>query len=199
RLEKSCRDRFSEQELDYFERMKASAHRMNILIQDLLAYSRLNNSSQVFAQVDLNQIIKAVLDDLEVKINQTAADITVDSLPVIEADAVQMHQLFQNMLSNALKFRRQDITPHIKISTATLAHGKIMLTIEDNGIGIDKAYHERIFKVFERLHNRTEYEGTGIGLSICKKIVERHNGSIKVESQVGCGTKFIIILPCKKM
>ena len=198
RLEKGCRKKFSDQEWDYFMRMKASAHRMNVLIQDLLAYSRLNNSNNSFSQVDLNQIVKAVLDDLEVTINQTAAEIVVEPLPVIEADAVQMHQLFQNMLSNALKFRRPNITPHIQISAANSEPGKLVLTIEDNGIGIDKAYHERIFKVFERLHNRTEYEGTGIGLSICKKIVERHNGSIKVESKVGCGTKFIIMLPCKK-
>jgi signal transduction histidine kinase/DNA-binding LacI/PurR family transcriptional regulator len=185
-----------EQGQDYLERVQSAAVRMQVLINDLLTYSRVTTKAQPFSKIELTKIINEVLSDLEVKINQTRARIDMNLLPAITADPLQMRQLFQNIIGNALKFCRHGVAPVIRIYTLPGKDDVVRIVIEDNGIGIDANYHERIFGVFERLHGRSEYEGSGVGLAICKKIIERHNGTIRIESVVGEGSKFIIALPC---
>jgi two-component system sensor kinase FixL len=186
--------------LDYLERMRSAANRMQILIQDLLSFSRVTTKAQPFVPVNLEQITREVLSDLEVKIEETGAIVETHDLPTLDADPLQMRQLIQNLVGNALKFRRADTVPVIKVSATNgqmNGHGLMYaITIEDNGIGFDEKYLDKIFTVFQRLHGRAEYEGSGIGLAVCRKIVERHNGSITARSAPGEGAKFIFTLPC---
>ncbi|NUO09936.1 MAG: HAMP domain-containing protein [Candidatus Brocadia sp.] len=195
--------------MDYIERMKSASQRMKTLIMDLLMYSRVSTKAQPFMQVDLSKVVQEVLSDLEVKIEQTGGCVKVGDLPIIDADSLQMRQLFQNLIGNALKFYRKEEFPVMEVQACILDnqekgfngnyHNKMcQITIEDNGIGFDEKYAERIFGVFQRLHGRDEYEGTGIGLSICKKIIECHKGSIRAKSVPGKGAKFIITLPMKQ-
>ena len=156
--------------------MQNAAARMQTLITDLLSFSRVTNRDDPFVQADLSKLLKTVLSDLEIRIEQTCANITIDKLDTLEVDKSQMKQLFQNLISNALKFHRPDIPPEIKITGQVQpaeddeagAHYKI--TVSDNGIGFDMQYSERIFTVFQRLHGRSDYEGTGVGLAICRRI-----------------------------
>ncbi len=194
RLKKVCPENLSEQGMDYLGRMQNAASRMQGLINDLLSYSRVTTKAQTFEKVDLAEVCREVLSDLETRIMQSNARVEYKDLPVIEADPVQMRQLFQNLLGNALKFHREGIAPAVRIYTLP-KNGSVEIVFEDNGIGIADEYQERIFGVFERLHGRNEYQGSGIGLAICKKIVQRHNGVIKIQSQIGKGTKFIVTLP----
>jgi PAS domain S-box-containing protein len=185
--------------LDYLERMRNAASRMQTLIQDLLSFSRVTTKAQPFVPVDLENVTLEVLSDLEVKIEETGAVIEICDLPRIDADPLQMRQLMQNLVANALKFRRSEIAPLIKISATngqSNGHGPVYtITVEDNGIGFDEKYLDKIFTVFQRLHGRAEYEGSGIGLAVCRKIIERHYGSITAESKPGVGSKFIFSLP----
>jgi len=147
--------------------------------------------------------MEGVLQDLEARITETGATITVDELPTIEADPMQMRQLFQNLLGNALKFHREGVPPEIHISSncdpeTDTPRPMCHLTIADNGIGFEQEYATRIFGVFQRLHARTEFEGTGVGLALCRKIVERHRGAIRAESTPGEGSRFIVTLPQKQ-
>ncbi|HYH01471.1 MAG TPA: ATP-binding protein [Bacillota bacterium] len=185
-----------EQNRDYLARIQNATKRMQVLINGLLDYSRVTTKAQPFCEVSLNEIINDVLLDLEVKIAENKATIEVADLQKINADPLQMRQLFQNLISNAIKFHREGATPRIRIFQQLIDAKTVEFTIEDNGIGIEQVYYERIFQVFERLYSKSEYEGTGIGLAICKKIVDRHGGNIRVESKVGIGTKFIISIPC---
>jgi PAS domain S-box-containing protein len=185
---------FDEQSLDYLERMFNASTRMQALIQDLLEYSRLTTHGQPFVSVHLNEIISDVLSDLEIRIQESHAQIVVGQLPAIEADPVQMQQLFLNLIGNALKYYRPEESPKIKVN-AEIQENLCRLTIADNGIGFDEKYSERIFRVFERLHGQGKYEGTGIGLAICRKIINRHNGEITVTSKPGKGSTFIVTLP----
>lgn len=202
RLGKKYKDVLDKEGQDYIERMTSAAKRMKQLITGLLIYSRVTTKAQPFIEVDLNEIIKGVIDDLEITIKEVNGRINVERLPVIEADSLQMRQLFQNLIGNALKFSRKDISPVIHIKSRIIIDDKhdelCEITVQDNGIGFDPQYSERIFGVFERLHGRSEYEGTGIGLAICKKIVERHGGTIKAESKEGEGARFILSLPVKQ-
>ncbi len=166
--------------------------RMNILIQDLLQLSRAGRVEFESEKVDLNKIIKTVLRDLELKIKETNSKITFEKLPIIMGDYTQLSRVFQNLFTNAIKFK-SDQDPEIKIYSNTLDNFYEII-VEDNGIGIDKQYQNQIFSAFKRLHSREQYEGTGIGLAICKKIIERHNGTIHIDSEVGGGSKFIISL-----
>lgn len=193
-----------EEGVDYLNRMMSATSRMQQLIRDLLSYSRVTSQAKPFAEVDLNLALQEVQTDLETKIEQTHATIVVEKLPKLEADPVQIHQLFQNLLSNAMKYQHPERTPQIKIYTIptatsdTTESGTInsyQICVEDNGIGFEEKYAERIFNLFERLHGRSEYEGTGIGLAICRKIVERHNGTISATSEPGVGSKFFVTLP----
>ena len=186
--------------LDYLKRMEDAALRMQTLITDLLQFSRVTTKAQPFVPVDLDEIVRGVLSDLEVRIEQTKGVVEVECLPEIDADALQMRQLFQNLIGNALKFRKPEMPPVIRVS-GTMHNGatppRFELAVTDNGIGFEQKHADRIFVIFQRLHGRGAYEGTGIGLAICKKIVERHGGSIQATSAPGCGATFTISLPVK--
>ncbi|HYH01873.1 MAG TPA: ATP-binding protein, partial [Bacillota bacterium] len=197
RLKQQCNsNQLGEQGRDYLQRMQSAATRMQVLINDLLSFSRVTTKAQEFIPVDLREVLREVLSDLEVKIFQTNAKIVLGTFSVLDADPLQMRQLFQNLVGNALKFVRPNVPPVIQLDSFTTDEGQVRIVVEDNGIGIEAAHYERVFRVFERLHGRSEYEGSGVGLAICKKIVDRHGGNIQIESTVGVGTKFIIILPC---
>ena len=171
------------------------ARRMQQLIVDLLAYSRIDTTGQEFAPTDCEGVLQRVLSDLRVAIEESGAEVTHDPLPQVMADNVQLGQVLQNLLGNAIKFRSQE-PPRIHVS-ARQEGQQWVFSVRDNGIGINPRYAERIFGIFERLHPRTEYPGTGIGLAICKKIVERHGGQIWVESEPGKGAAFFFTLPIK--
>lgn len=179
--------------LDFLQRMVAAAGRMQELIEDLLMYSRVNASQRPFVPTDLNQVVAEACNTLELQIEETHAAIRVDPLPVIEADKIQMVQLFQNLIGNALKYRREGVPPIITITIdeAGKSHhegGMLHLGCQDNGIGFEQQYAEQIFEAFKRLHGRGEYSGSGIGLSVCRRIVERHGGAIYATSEPGIGT-----------
>lgn len=195
RLLKLCGSALPEEGRVYIERMLHAIQRMETLIKDLLTYSRITRRTQTFQPLDLTQTTREVLNDLEVRIEETGANITLGPLPTISADPTQMRQLMQNLLSNALKFRRRDVPPVIQIVGELLDGGRCRLTVTDNGIGFDEKYLDRIFTVFQRLHSATEYEGTGVGLTVCRKIVERHGGDITAKSKPGEGATFIVTLP----
>ena len=187
---------------DYLYRMRNAAGRMQALICDLLAFSRVTTKAQPFAPIDLAQIVRDVLSDLETTIEQTGGKVAVGPLPQLDADAMQMRQLFQNLFGNALKFHKPGVAPLVKLyaetDDATDARGTLRLIVEDNGIGFDEKYLDRIFNVFQRLHGRGTYEGTGIGLAVCRKIAERHGGSITARSTPGVGSTFVVTLPLKQ-
>jgi len=187
-------DRLSEKGRDYLRRTNAAAERMQGLITDLLKFSRVTTHARPFVPVDLNAIVREVIVDLEYQMDSSHAELHVADLPTIDGDEVQMRQLFQNLLSNALKFRRPDVVPEISID-AVLADGMARITVRDNGIGFDPQYSRRIFRVFERLHGRGEYPGTGIGLALCRKIADRHGGTIVAESSPSDGASFTVTLP----
>jgi PAS domain S-box-containing protein len=199
RLKATCGDAFTEQGHDYLERMQNAAHRMQTLIEDLLTLSRVTTRTQPFVSVDLTKVTQEVLSDLEVTIQQSGAHIEVEKLATITADPLRMRQLLQNLIGNAIKFHRPQEPPFVKIYSETIrvAGGSELcqIIVEDRGIGFDEKYLDRIFNVFQRLHGRSEYEGTGIGLAVCRKIAERHNGSITATSIPGHGAKFIVTLP----
>ncbi|HYH02174.1 MAG TPA: substrate-binding domain-containing protein, partial [Bacillota bacterium] len=190
----SFSNKLGPQENNYINRMQNAAYRMQHLIAGLLSYSRLTTKAQPFTPVDLNQIAEEVIGDLEIKISQTQGRVCLRNLPTVNADPLQMRQLFQNLISNGLKFHRENVPPLIQIAAETTA-AEYILTFEDNGIGIEKSYYEKIFVLFERLYAQNVYEGSGIGLAVCKKIVEHHRGSIHIESSPGEGSKFIVKLP----
>jgi len=174
--------------------MQSSAKRMQVLINDLLTYSRVSSQGQPFSKVDLNSIVKEVLSDLEIRIEQTSAEIKVDPLPPIDADPSQMRQLFQNLLANALKFHKPGEAPKIQLQSK-VSGTHCVIQISDEGIGFDEKYLDRIFTIFQRLHGRHEYEGTGVGLAVCRRIIERHHGTITANSTPGKGSTFILNLP----
>ncbi|GAB1535870.1 hypothetical protein ADMFC3_15010 [Geovibrio sp. ADMFC3] len=172
------------------------ANRMQVLINDLLSYSRVGTKGEDFSHVDLNSVLEAVKANLKGVIEETGAVIKYSKLPTVMADNSQMIQLFQNLIGNAVKFRREGVTPEIEI-TSKKEGNLFRFVVKDNGIGIDKKYLDRIFVIFQRLHTKEEFPGTGIGLAICKKIVERHGGEISVESAEGKGSDFTFTLQGK--
>jgi PAS domain S-box-containing protein len=207
RLKTKHGEGLNEEARDYLERMQKAANRMQALIQALLAYSRVTTRAEPFVEVNLTTLVKEVLDDLETAIERTGGRVELKDLPVIEADPSQMRQLFQNLISNGLKFHGQE-KPHIMIYSEPLrpersqskpmGEDRYSLIVEDNGIGFDEKYSERIFFPFQRLHGRDKYEGTGMGLAICRKIVERHGGIITAKSTPAKGSTFIITLPSRQ-
>lgn len=211
RLKTKCGDHLSDDGQDYLERMLNAAKRMQTLINDLLTFSRVTTKAQPFSEVDLGVIAREVLSDLEVRIEQTGGTVELGELPVIDADPLQMRQLFQNLIANALKFRKPDEAPVVRITAQsnssnaagdswTLGGSEVLqLSIADNGIGFDEKYLDRIFTVFQRLHGRNAYEGTGVGLAVCRRIVERHGGNITAKSQPDHGSTFIINLPVNQV
>jgi len=196
---------------DYLDRMQSAAARMQALINDLLTFSRVISSQQPFVDVDLNGVIKGVLSDLEVRIEQTKAVIQLGALPSIEADPLQMRQLFQNLLSNALKFQPAGQQPVIEIRSEIIKGQfagtpeedpyaeQCQITVKDNGIGFEEKYLDKIFAVFQRLHGRNEFEGTGVGLAVCRRITDRHGGTITAHSQLGQGAAFVVTLPVRHL
>ena len=197
RIKKNTAGCMGEKELDYFDRMQNAASRMRILITDLLSLSRVTTRIKPFTETDLNKILNEVESDLEVRFRETGGSLEKGGLPLIEADPIQIRQLLQNLIGNALKFHRESEPPVVRV-WAVVDGAICRLTVEDNGIGFEQKYAEKIFTAFQRLHGRSEFEGSGIGLSICRKIVERHQGSIETESAPGKGAKFIIMLPKKQ-
>ncbi|MBD2000049.1 PAS domain S-box protein [Leptolyngbya sp. FACHB-541] len=194
---------------DYLERMQTAARRMQVLINDLLSVSRITTRAKPFVKVNLNEVIQEVLSDLEFQIQRVKAQITVEELPTIDADPPQMRQLLQNLLSNALKFHQPDVPPIVLIRSQIfnsacldgsnpLQNARCQIIVTDNGIGFAQNYTDRIFTVFQRLHSSSEYEGTGIGLAICRKIAERHGGTITASSVPGQGSTFTIVLPLQQ-
>ena len=177
----------------YISRSMAGVERMRTLINDLLTYSRVGTRSLDLTPTRTEAVVAQVLEGLAVTIRETAAEITWDPLPPVWADATQIGQLFQNLLNNALKYRGEH-SPRIHIGVERQGE-RWQFAVRDNGIGVDPAYAKRIFLVFQRLHTREEYPGTGIGLALCQKIVERHGESLAVESQVGQGATFSFTLP----
>ncbi|MEI9892796.1 MAG: CHASE3 domain-containing protein [Chthoniobacter sp.] len=207
RLRVKCGAMLTAQGLDYLERMQNAAQRMQVLIQDLLKLSRVTSRALPFEECNLNEIVRAVLSDLEIMIEQKNAAVEVGELPTIEADPVQMRQLFQNLISNALKFQKAGERPEVVVegriyemkerNGAGAAAGPRIckIVVRDNGIGFDPKFADQIFVVFQRLHSRSEFEGTGIGLAVCRKITDRHGGSIVAKSAEGQGAAFIVTLP----
>ena len=197
------KDSLGETGADYLRRMHSAAIRMQALINDLLQFSRVTTKAQPFEPVNLGEVAAEVLSDLEIRLQQSGGRVEVDELPQIEADPMQMRQLLQNLLGNAIKFARPEAPPLVRIyselSSADPAPDddgqRVRLIVADNGIGFEEKYTDRIFTVFQRLHERGTYEGTGIGLAICRKIAERHGGSITARSQPGEGSTFIVTLP----
>ncbi len=177
----------------FLDRIQNSTQRMQRFIIDLLEYSKVTTKSY-FEPTDLNQVVEEVLSSLSTRVEKTNAQLKLDPLPTLVVDAFQMNQLFQNLLGNALKFNRPGVPPRISVRAENRQNGSWIFTVEDNGIGFNAEDSDKIFRPFERLVNRSEYEGTGIGLAICHKIVNRHGGTIKVESEPGKGTRFDIAL-----
>jgi len=169
------------------------AQRMKALIDDLLAYSRVNIRERLVVPTDSGAVLQQTLQNLHIQIAESGATVTADPLPTVSTDRMQLGLLWQNLLSNALKFRGQE-PPRVHVS-ARRQGNEWVFSVRDNGIGMEPRHTERIFQMFQRLHTRQEYPGTGIGLAICKKIVERHGGRIWVESEPGQGTTFFFTLP----
>jgi signal transduction histidine kinase len=196
---------------DYLERMQDAANRMQALITALLTYSRVTTQAERFLPVNLGDVAHEVLSNLEARLEETDAQVEVGDLPTIEADRSQMVQLLQNLVGNALKFHRENEPPRVKVHgeavedpgrppPAGVSNGDwCRIHVQDNGIGFDEQYLDRIFVPFQRLHGRDRYEGTGIGLAICRKIVERHGGSITARSTPGDGSTFTVALPVKRL
>lgn len=220
RLKTKCDEARLDAGRDYLERMQSAAARMRRLIDDLLTFSRVISRTEPFVPVSLNTAVKEVLSDLEVSLEKTGAKIEVGELPTIEADAVQMRQLLQNLIGNALKFQPAGATPVVSIRGRLVAPAAVSgqtaflarkpgeagvveeqlceLVVQDNGIGFEEKYLDKIFAVFQRLHGRQEYEGTGVGLAVCRRIVDRHGGKITAQSQPGAGATFIVTLPVRQ-
>lgn len=213
RIESNDLEAISEAGKGYFDKIKLSANRMQNLMIDLVNYSRTIKSDKVFIKVDLNEILRDVLEELAVNIEESKAKISIEALPEIFGTKFQIQQLFVNLISNSLKYTKPDAIPEIEISTDNLfvddlkdavneKSDKIItnkdyykIIVSDNGIGFNQEYSQRIFQLFRRLETEITYTGTGLGLAICKKIIENHNGFIKAEGKLTIGAKFIIYLP----
>ena len=182
----------------YASKMQESATRMQNMIQELLQYSLVSAKGEPFRSIDLNKVVKEVLEDLEVSLGKSNGMVQTESLPTVEADPAQMRQLFQNLISNAIKFTKKEESPKIELIAKPIKKDKWDILVKDNGIGFDSKHSSSIFQPFFRLHGRNQYEGSGIGLAICKKIVDRHHGKIKAISSENDGSIFQITLPVKQ-
>jgi signal transduction histidine kinase len=189
--------------------MQSAATRMQTLIEDLLSYSRVSRANDIFQPLDINLIMSEVLDDLDVQIKREGALIKMDNIPTFIGDRIQIKRLLQNLINNAIKFHKPEHKPIVGINSRFVKSSEIeselgislpdvpyiRISVKDNGIGFEERYVERIFNIFQRLHGRLEFEGTGIGLAICRKIVMNHKGYITVHSKVNVGSEFIVVLP----
>ena len=201
RLAKKVDGSLDAQGVDYLARMTGAARRMQSLIEDLLAYSRLTTKAVPFSRVDLDAVLRTTLLDLELALERSHGVVEAGTLGVIDGDPQQLRQLFLNLVGNALKYRRPDAPPRVGIDARRTrgADGRerVVLTVTDNGIGFEPKHAERIFVLFERLHARSSYEGTGIGLAIAKKICERHGGTISASGAPAAGATFTVTLPVR--
>lgn len=207
RLQAQCREAVGPDGQDYLARMLKATERMQTFINDLLAFARVTTQAQPFVPVNLGAVAKEVVADLEARLEQVGGRVDLGGLPTIDADPLQMRQLFQNLIGNALKFRRPCAAPVVTLRGEIVAREKegagpgdlapdmCRITVADNGIGFEDKYAERIFQVFQRLNNRSQYEGSGMGLAICRKIAERHGGAITAHGTPGQGATFIVRLP----
>ena len=195
---------------EYISQLDSTAHeytdlaidgtiRMRGLIEDLLRYSRVGTSEQILSTVDCHQVVQEVISNLQTSIEESGAEIIERDLPCIMADRTQLVQLFQNLLINAIKFRHPDAAPKITIQAESTTDRRWLFSVADNGIGIKAEYFDRIFKIFRRLHTHSEFAGTGVGLALCRKIVERHGGKIWVESKLGEGSTFFFTMAKKPL
>ena len=190
-------EHLSEKGRDYLNRTNKAAERMQRLVEDLLKFSRVSTQGRPFEEVDLSEAMGAVISDLETQITELGAAVHAGPLPTIKADPLQMHQLLLNLVANALKFHREGVRPEVDVE-GTIEGEQLRLTVRDNGIGFEPQYAQRIFRVFERLHGKSEYPGTGIGLSLCRKITDRHGGTIVAEGIPGEGCTFTVQLPARR-
>lgn len=195
--------------VDYINRMQSASARMQVLIEELLSFSRVSRPGLVVEKINMNELVKEVLDDLDAQIRRESAEVKVTKIPSIRGEHTQIKRLIQNLISNAIKFHKPGRAPRIEISARTLRGSQVSeefqfqamrpeyvrIDVKDNGIGFDEKHKEKIFNIFQRLHGRAEYEGTGIGLAICRKIVTNHGGMITANSKEGEGSEFIVILP----
>lgn len=186
------------QSKDYLERMQKSAMRMQQFIKDLHQLSQVEIREKSYQPVKVEEIISEILDDLEETLLQSGGKVVVNAMPVLEGDRFQIKQLFLNLILNALKFHKPGQPPAVALNSRFLPDGFWEIAVEDNGIGIDKKYLDRIFKPFERLHSQAEFSGTGMGLAISKKIALRHGGKIIAKSEPGKGTTFVVTFPEKQ-
>ena len=211
RIKEQLGDKLGEPGIGQFDRLQLATERMRLLVDDLLAYSHASMRPREFEAVDLNQKIKLVLEDIELLVEEKNGDIQVDPLPVVRGHRRQLQQLFHNLIINALKYSKPDRTPEIRISSSTIKGSEAelpvaekdrnlefhLIRVTDNGIGFEQKDEERIFQVFQRLHGNAEYKGTGVGLSIARKVVENHEGYIYARSEPGAGATFSVLLPVK--
>jgi PAS domain S-box-containing protein len=202
-LDEDCRD--------YLQRMLNAAARMQSLINDLMSFSRIETMGQPFVLTDLGLIASQVIADLETSVEKAGGRVEIEELPTIDADPMQMRQLLQNLIGNSLKYFRAGVPPVVRvysqkldapspesIDESALVRQLCQILVADNGIGFDEKYLDRIFTVFQRLHKKGEYEGTGVGLAICRKIVNRHGGTITARSSPGRGTTFVVTMPVRQ-
>jgi light-regulated signal transduction histidine kinase (bacteriophytochrome) len=194
-LERRYKDQLDQDAKDFIFYAVDGANRMQRLINDLLEYSRVTTKGKPFLKLDLSTVLGQAIANLQKRIQETGAMIVNDDLPFVYGDEIQLVRVFQNLLDNSMKFTGTDL-PRINVTTKTV-DDKILISISDNGIGIDKIYTEKVFTIFQRLHNKIEYPGTGIGLAICKRTIERHGGKIWFESEPGKGTTFCFTLNYK--
>ena len=196
RLEENYKAVLDERGRDYLARMVNAAARMRTLIDDLLAYSRITTKGNPFQAVDLAKVTGEVLGDLETRIQATGGRVEVGAMPTLTADPAQMRQLMQNLIGNALKYHKDDVAPVVRVQSEEPSSFVHRIMVSDNGIGFEQEQAERIFLPFQRLHGRTsKYEGTGIGLAIVQRIVERHGGTVRAASKPGEGSTFVVDLP----
>jgi len=209
RLRSRCAESIDDQGRDCLDRIQNAARRMQSLINDLLTYARISTKAQPFVPTNLVSITQEVVSDLEARIEQVNGRVEVGELPTVDADPMQVRQLMQNLIGNSLKYQRLNVPPVVKVSSkrvmrdpaapaGVFAGPLCQILVEDNGIGFEEVYTERIFTIFQRLHGRTEYEGTGVGLAVCRKIVERHGGTITARSTPGQGSTFMVTIPVQQ-
>ena len=203
-LQEKSSHELAEAPKQYINKIMMAANRMKVLIIDILNYSRLSAKDNQFERTDLKAMIAELLDDMDLTVSEKNATIVVGDLPHVDVNRGQMRQVMQNLISNAIKFSKKGTNPHIEIyheepRDSNETPGKYCyLHVKDNGIGFDKKYAKSIFNLFEKLHSKDDYEGTGIGLAIAKKIIEKHHGDVRVDSKIGEGTEFIIRLPVQQ-
>jgi light-regulated signal transduction histidine kinase (bacteriophytochrome) len=201
RLKDESADWLTEKSKTFLDKVLSSAERMSIMIEGVLAYSTINASEKVVEPVDLNNVLTDIKNDLEVVIQYKQATVEHDPLPHIQGSRFLLYQLFYNLLNNSLKFSRPDERPQISVRSSTMSwngNSYVEIVLKDNGIGFDAMHAEHIFDTFARLNPKDKYEGTGLGLALCKKIVQRHSGTIEAKGEKGIGASFIIRLPVKQ-